>query len=79
MATTAEDIAAAVEVAQVATGDALKILRDDTGVAIDAIEIVDAEADPPAVKITVSLASDEVVEPVDPNVPGPTIQEHFKG
>lgn len=76
---TVDDIQAAVEVAQTNCGEALKILKDDTGVAIESIEITDPEADPPGVTIKVALAGEEVeAEPTDPSVPGPTIAEHFQ-
>lgn len=76
MATT-DEITAAVETAQTSIGEALGQLITDTGVKVDAIEIVDATTEPPTVKITVSLAVDEEGEPEAPAEAPTTIDGYF--
>lgn len=75
MATT-DDIIAAVETAQTEISASLATLKTDTGVALESIELVDAAADPPVVKINVALATEDAPTEEAP-AQASTINEHF--
>lgn len=77
---TVDEITAAQEAAQTAIGEALQTFIEATGMAVESVEIADAAATPPVVKLTVALPSDE--EPGDApadaaKAPAASIEEHF--
>jgi hypothetical protein len=73
---TTDDIMAAVETAQNEIATSLQTLKTDTGIAIEGIELVDAAAEPPVVKINVTLAATEEDAPAEAKEPG-SINEFF--
>jgi hypothetical protein len=76
MATT-DDIIAAVETAQTEIGASLQTMKTDTGVAIESIELVDAAAEPPVVKINVTLPTEDAPkEEATTDVPT-SLQDYF--
>lgn len=75
---TVDEITAAQEAAQTAIGEALQTFIEATGMAVESVEIADAAATPPVVKLTVALPSDETADaPAEEAAKPASINEHF--